>query len=208
MSSRLHGSVYFIAVVVMIAVLALMGCPKRPGSAPTGEGASAGQQAEAADQSASEVEPVGGQQEETEATRRLREAVGAQEPLTQEDVDKITAYGVFQFPGSELVAESSLRQMLPEGTEIYRLEFGTNTAMNAVADWYRDHLEPGFEEKPFEGSGDIRIAGFEYESPDGTWKKTITLTGPAVGDWCRMTVSLVRKAPIPAGGDTSESGSG
>ena len=210
MLNRIGVHVYLWLILILAVSLVVSCTPKeeevpQPPDTPD-------QQSQPADENPSEEPAESSQVVEPpseEVAGRIREIIGSREELTAEAVDEITAYGVFRYPDSEFIPDSSLHQLHPDGTEIYRLGFGVGAQIDTVADWYRGHLEAGVEEKKLERASGVKIAGFQYEYPTGNWNKTITVTGMPGENASSITVTLVRRAePPPSDDEAGDEGSG
>ncbi len=124
----------------------------------------------------------------------MRRMESGRSEVTEEDVENITGYGVIRFPDSVLVADQSLHQEHPDGTEIWLLEFGSDTSVHVVADWYRENLEEeDIQEETIELDDGRVVYGFEYRSQDETWMKRITVGGHPAERKTIITVNLTRR---------------
>lgn len=133
----------------------------------------------------------------TDIGSKALEFSGGGAKVTEEDLKNLTKFGPFRFPDSKLVTEKSFHQVLGEGTEIYRLEFGTPTAIEEVSKWFRENLEKGFKETTGKLGDGATYSGFEYIAPDKSWVKTVTLRGYPSQPACTILVSLRLKGNIP-----------
>jgi len=177
------------SILVLVAVLfvfLIAGCPGPQDEGPDGESVN-GEQTDNQVQPDEQIEePVIDEEE----ARQFRENIGSTGAITQEEIDNLTKFGVFIFPGAELDAENSMKQSFVEGSEIYRLAYGTETDMQVVADWYRDHLEAGFEENERDLVSSVSMIGFYYTVPDNSWWKNITLNGVAGEGKTQIVINL------------------
>jgi hypothetical protein len=125
--------------------------------------------------------------------------------LTQEDIENITGYGPFLFPGAEVVPEQSRYQRLPAGGgEIYNLALRASVSVETAADWYKDNLEPDAAKEEGELLDGRFLCGFSYESPDKTWSKSITVRGISGDKACMINISLIRRIVPDKDGGTDE----
>jgi hypothetical protein len=193
MHNRYIFSKLIFTLMAVIFVFASLGCP---GPKPTDNEAN-GNAAVSGNQETSEETPAAGQQEtpapNPEEERQFRELVGDREELTQEEVEGLTGFGTFMFPGSQLDTANSIHQSLADGTEIYRLVFGTETDLLAVTDWYRANLESGFEESKIEMPSGAKIFGFTVSAPNNSWRKSITIQGIEGENKCQISAEIIRQ---------------
>jgi hypothetical protein len=205
MKNRIGVNVYLWLVIILAIALALGCTPKQEEETPEPAG-QVEQPAQPSEENPSEESPEPSPQSETpsgEARERASGVFGSQEELTAEEVDAITGYGVFKYPDSELIPDESLHQVHPDGTEIYRLEFGVNAPIDTVSEWYRDRIEPTAVETFIERANGMHVTGFQYESSEGGWNKIITITGMPGENTCRYTVALFSRRESAAPEDES-----
>lgn len=165
---------------LLLASLLLAGCPNKQAPTPAGTGENAGaKSAPVESQQGSTASPEQRQDLSRLAGRIDGETAAASgsTPVTREQVEGLTGYGAIMFPDSSLVADKSFVQKLPDGTEIYRLEFGVSAAADAIVQWYKDNLEPGTQQSAGTLGDGSTFAVFNYVSADKSVMKTVTVKG-------------------------------
>jgi hypothetical protein len=199
MKNRLHVG-FVVLTFIPLFLAAMASCTKPPAdTGQTDQGSTQG------NTSASTSENGTGSSEETNGAQVRRP-----DAVSVEDLQSITAYGVFMFPDSELDTDRSRHQSTQNGQEQYILLFTSTTSIDAVADWYSDNLEPECGKVETQLAPGKDAVQFRYTPEDERILKSIFIQGTRGQEGCEITVSLQR-GPDEDGdsvGQTSENDQG
>lgn len=198
MSNRFSTVIVTLGITLVFSIIAVTGCPA-PGDSTVDTENDRPDEEIQAETILDEPQLENEEPEiiEPEPPEWLFEGYGDQFELTQEEVENISGFGKFMFPDAVLKPENSIHQVFSEGSELYVLEFGVLTPIEVVADWYRDNLESGVEERERVMGTGVILNIFQYSSPDETWQKTITVKGGPAESQCLITVNITHRIPAP-----------
>ncbi len=175
-------------ILALVFVIVSAGCPgpKKTGTAGDEKPATADTQ-----------QTTGNGTTETQGQQKMDELFGNREPVTEEQLAAITAFGVFRYPDSVLIPGGSAHQQFPGDVEVYKLVFGVDAASTDVVDWYKKNLESGVQETTMPFPDGSEKHGFQYEPADGSWRKTITISGIPGDKKTQIAVDLFRRLSKP-----------
>lgn len=204
MSHRITGIIVTIFLSFLLVVLTA-GCPapEEPSGdngqtdinqQDTGSGQQSGNGISQTNPDTSNPSGESSQPESSQPTDRAVEGLldSTTEILTIETIANITGYGALVFPGADTLPNSSTHYRVNDA-DMYNLNMGTETSIGPVTDWFRENMEPGTTETSAQLAGGRTLSVFDYSAPDGSYNKSVTISGVPNADACNIRIVITGK---------------